>query len=235
MTALLCICGASDAGKTYLLERLIPELTRRGLKVGAVKHNVHGFQIDHQGRDSYRLFQAGAYQVAISYRHKLALIGRREKEMPLRWLVDRYMDECDLVLAEGFKQTPLPKIEVYRREVSERPICMPDRSLLAVVGDDPLPDGYEKVKKFPFAAIGPICDWIESWLKERLVGTKPEVRIEVDGRDIPLNRFVQDMVGNVLLGIINSLRGRKPRRKVTVSMATGDCRSHIDEQEVKDK
>jgi molybdopterin-guanine dinucleotide biosynthesis protein B len=108
--------GYSGAGKTTLVERLIPLLKRRGLRVSVVKHAHHKFDVDHPGKDSWRHRQAGAFEVVVASDKRLALM--REFEQPAQLDVHHLIAELDggvdWVLVEGFKHSNLPKIEVWR-------------------------------------------------------------------------------------------------------------------------
>jgi molybdopterin-guanine dinucleotide biosynthesis protein B len=130
----LCIVGASGSGKTTLIERLIPALRRRGLKIGTIKHMNHDFEIDVEGKDSWRHREAGATQTFIASPFKVAMIMSVERDRPLEELVQSFA-EVDLVLAEGYKGHRGPKVEVFRPELHEKPLCQDDRELLAVVSE----------------------------------------------------------------------------------------------------
>ena len=131
----------SNTGKTTLLEQVIKELKNRGYKVGAIKHDAHSFNIDHPGKDSHRLTAAGADTMLITSPEKLALIKRHEVSPPLEELVATYFSDMDIVLTEGFKMSPLPKIEVHRQERSPTLLCRgehEDPMLVAVASDEAL-------------------------------------------------------------------------------------------------
>lgn len=133
--------GKSGSGKTTLLEKVIPVLVRQGVRVGAIKHDAHRFEIDHPGKDSYRLAAAGAAVTLISSPEKLALIRRHEVAPGIEEILRTYFADVDIVLTEGFKRGALPKIEVHRRERSAELICRGaerDERLLAVASDEPL-------------------------------------------------------------------------------------------------
>jgi molybdopterin-guanine dinucleotide biosynthesis protein MobB len=131
----------SGTGKTTMLEKLIADLKARGYRVGAVKHDAHGLDIDHPGKDSYRLAAAGAEVMLITSREKLAVVRRQEESPPVEELIATYCSDMDIVLTEGFKASALPKIELHRRELGSRLICrgeVDDPWLVAVASDEEL-------------------------------------------------------------------------------------------------
>ena len=130
------IAGWSGSGKTTLLEKLIPQLTARGLKVAVIKHAHHGFDIDRPGKDSYRHREAGASEVLLSCNDRWALMHERRdgSDVTLDDLLAR-LAPCDLVLVEGFKQEPIPKLEVYRPEIGKPPL-FPERSDIVAVASN---------------------------------------------------------------------------------------------------
>ncbi|NCO53242.1 MAG: molybdopterin-guanine dinucleotide biosynthesis protein B [Deltaproteobacteria bacterium] len=128
----------SGTGKTTLLEKVIALLTERGYRIGVIKHDAHRFNIDHPGKDSYRLTAAGAATTLITSGEKLALIKKHDASPPLEDLLPRYFTDVDLVITEGFKRGQLPKIEVHRAERSNELLCRgteDDPSLVAVASD----------------------------------------------------------------------------------------------------
>ena len=119
------IVAKSGTGKTTLLEKLIAELKKRGYRVGAVKHDAHSFSIDHEGKDSWRLTQAGADTMLITSPEKIAMVKRNplNQELELSETLASYTVDLDIVLTEGFKRSAMPKIEVHRQERSDRLLC----------------------------------------------------------------------------------------------------------------
>lgn len=130
----LSIVGFSGSGKTTLMERLIGELTRRGWRVGSIKHDVHGFEMDHPGKDSWRHKHAGAAVSMIASPQQIAMVRDVDRNHHLEELV-AMLPDVDLVLAEGFKRGTHLKIEVYRPEANPQPACLGDPYLMAVVSD----------------------------------------------------------------------------------------------------
>jgi molybdopterin-guanine dinucleotide biosynthesis protein B len=132
---MVSIAGFSDSGKTTLIERLIPGLRRLGITVGTVKHDVHGFDIDKPGKDSYRHKQAGAAVALISSPQRVGMVMDVDHDQTPAELC-RYLPPVDLVLLEGYKRSAVPKIEIYRPEVSgDTPVCRDDPNLIAMVTD----------------------------------------------------------------------------------------------------
>ena len=130
------IAGYSGSGKTTLLEKLIPQLTARGLRVSVIKHAHHGFDIDRPGKDSYRHREAGATEVLLSCHDRWALMHeRREEAEPTLAELLGHLSPCDLVLIEGFKQEPVPKIEVYRPAHGKPPLFAERDDIVAVASD----------------------------------------------------------------------------------------------------
>jgi len=130
--------GTSNTGKTTLLEQLIAMLNERGLRVATIKHHHRDFEIDQEGKDTYRLKKAGARLSMIVSPVKLALVQDLVDEPSLDEVIDRYVRDVDLVIVEGYKQEPVPKIEVYSHASGSPPIALGDEKLLALVADAPL-------------------------------------------------------------------------------------------------
>jgi molybdopterin-guanine dinucleotide biosynthesis protein B len=135
-TPMFTFVGKSGTGKTTYLERLIPLLKARGHRLAVVKHDAHGFQMDTPGKDTYRFSAAGADVVAISSAEKVAMICQPERELTLDEVIS-LLPPVDLILTEGYKTLPNPKIEIHRAEL-HRPLLTPPEQLLAVVTDEPL-------------------------------------------------------------------------------------------------
>ena len=130
------IAGFSGSGKTTLLEKLIPLFTARGIKVSLIKHAHHTFDVDEPGKDSYRHRHAGCNEVLVTSSRRWALIHEL-RGAPEPTLSDhlRRIGSCDLLLVEGFKREPIPKLEVYRAAVGEPNLFPHDVNVVAVASD----------------------------------------------------------------------------------------------------
>jgi molybdopterin-guanine dinucleotide biosynthesis protein B len=134
------LAGWSGSGKTTLLARVIPELTKRGLKVSTVKHAHHGFDVDIPGKDSHTHRQAGASEVFVSSARRWAHIHelRGDEEPELSEILAR-LAQVDLVVVEGYKRHPHPKLEVYRAAVGKPLLHPEDDWIVALASDRPVP------------------------------------------------------------------------------------------------
>ncbi len=133
------IAGWSGSGKTTLVVKLLPVLTGRGLAVSTVKHAHHSFDIDKPGKDSYRHRLAGAREVMISSANRWALMheGHGAREPELAELLTR-LAPVDLVMVEGFRSYPHPKVEVYRAAIGKPLLHPDDPNVFAIASDQPL-------------------------------------------------------------------------------------------------
>ena len=131
-TAIVTFVGRSGAGKTTLIERLIPELRGMGVRLGTVKHDVHGFEIDYPGKDSWRHKQAGSSITLISSPNRIGMIMDVDHDYTLDDLAP-FFSGVDIILAEGYKGEDKPKVEVFRQGVHSQPICLNDGNLIALM------------------------------------------------------------------------------------------------------
>jgi len=155
------VVGRSNVGKTTFLEKLIAELKRRGYRVATVKHDVHGFEIDRPGKDTWRHAQAGSDLVVIASRGRLAMIARTDGEMALDDIVARLPLGVDIVLTEGYKRGDKPKIEVSRAACG-RELLSGEEELLAVVTDQPF--AGLRVPQYGLDDAAGVADQLESLL-----------------------------------------------------------------------
>jgi len=156
-TDIITIVGKSDSGKTTLLEKLIAELTRRGYRIGTVKHAHHGFEMDTEGKDSWRHKKAGAHAVLVITEDKIAML--KDDRTSYIEKMHTYLSGVDIILAEGFKSQKLPKIEIFRANSGHKePLSMQDDTLIAFVTDS---DYRPDVPLFGLEDVGRLADFIE--------------------------------------------------------------------------
>lgn len=154
------ITGWKNSGKTTLTERLVAEFHRRGVRLATVKHAHHEFDVDHEGTDSWRHRKAGASEVAIVSSRRVAIMRELEAdaEPSLAEVIAR-LAPCDLVLVEGYKQEPHPKIEVRRLTAREtRPLAGSVPNVLAIAADHPVVGGH--LPAFSLDDVAAIADFI---------------------------------------------------------------------------
>ena len=137
------LCGFvaySGTGKTTLLEKLIPLLNSQGIRIGVIKHAHHDFELDHPGKDSYRLRKAGASQTLVASAQRWALITENPAphlDPDLDALVAQLtQSELDLILVEGFKHVPYPRIELHRPSLGKPLLYPEDESIIAIASDE---------------------------------------------------------------------------------------------------
>jgi len=160
--------GYSGAGKTTLVERLIPALKHLGQRVSVVKHAHHNFDIDHPGKDTFRHREAGAFEVVVASGRRLALMREFEREAPqnVHRLIAELYDGVDWVLVEGFKDSDLLKIEVWR-PAEGKPARYPDDDFIVAIATDSPDD-------LPQATLRPVFDLndpvaVATWLQDNQV------------------------------------------------------------------
>ncbi len=131
------VCAAnSGSGKTTLIEKLIPQLIKKGLVVSVIKHAHHKFDIDTPGKDSFRIREAGASQTLIFNDHRSALITENMKDtFNIDQAITQISSDADIILIEGLKNMNYPKIEVHRKEISNKILCEKDSKIIAIVSD----------------------------------------------------------------------------------------------------
>lgn len=202
MLPIVSIVGRSNSGKTTLLEKLIPELTRRGWRVGTIKHHFHGpVEVDVPGKDSWRHKRAGARVVALSAPETLFVVRDTAGELPLERIAHPALFEVDLILTEGFKSGAAPKIEVSRAVQGTPLLCGPEDRLAAVVSDRDLPLA---VPRFGLEEVGPLADFIE---REFLKGARPSlVDLLVGGRPVALDAEAQETLARVVRSLVGDCR-----------------------------
>jgi molybdopterin-guanine dinucleotide biosynthesis protein B len=195
------IVGRSETGKTSLIKKLIPALKRKGFSVAAVKHCSKGFEMDKEGKDSWVFMQAGADGVLSVSSERIGLIKQRDQrtESPLQF-AGTFFGNTDFVLIEGFKEAKnIHKIEVLRSSVSKKLKC-PVPELMAVVSDF---DTGLDLPQFPHEDVSGIVEFMEGQMDK---DTGNRVELKVNGKNVGINRFVQKLLRNVNLAVIETLK-----------------------------
>ena len=159
-TPIIGIAGWKKSVKTTLTVRLVAEFVRRGFRVATVKHAHHDFQIDDAETDSARHRRAGSGQVAIVSRKRWAVVTERpDAREPDFADVIGWLDPCDLIVVEGYKSAPIPKIEARRRaSVTHTPMAEADPLIIAIAADHPV--GGERIPVFSLDDVEAIADLI---------------------------------------------------------------------------
>lgn len=152
------IVGHSGAGKTTLVEKLIRELTARGVRIATIKHAHHKVVLDTPGKDSYRYKEAGAVMSMLVTTSELQVVADATEGREPEQLAQRFLGEADLVLAEGFSLCATPKIEVLRRECAKPPRCAVEDGLIAIVTD--MDEIYPQLPHFGLEDIAAISQFI---------------------------------------------------------------------------
>lgn len=139
MNKVIGVAGFKNSGKTTLVEKLVSELTQRGRRISTVKHAHHSFDIDHEGRDSFRHRKAGAGEVAVVSRHRWAIIheSRGEEPPPLDEILAK-LAPCDLVIVEGYKRDTHDKIEVRNLALDHPKLAGDDPTVVAIAANGPI-------------------------------------------------------------------------------------------------
>lgn len=138
---LIAVVGKKNAGKTTLVVALVKELVRRGHRVMTIKHGSHPFEIDQQGRDTWRhMHEGGAERVMMETPTSRVLIAKPAAPMSPRELAERYLADAAFVVVEGFKESDLPKVEVFRHAVHPEPLYQPgapgSETFVGLITDD---------------------------------------------------------------------------------------------------
>lgn len=158
MPVVISIVGHSGAGKTTLVEKLIRELVGRSLQVATLKHAHHKVELDTPGKDSFRYKEAGAVMSLLLTRDALQLVADAIDNRDPEQLANRYMNDADIVLAEGFSHAPGAKIEVLRRANEKPPRCIIEDGLIAMVTD--MDEIYPELPHFGLEEISGIAQFL---------------------------------------------------------------------------
>ena len=208
---ILGIVGKSDTGKTTLILNLIPELVKRGYKVGTAKNCPHGFNIDKKGKDSWRFSQSGSGGVLLISPDEFVIARKREKKDSenILGLFTLLFNDFDIVLVEGFSSLQkVRKIELLRKEISDK-MDPSLRNVVAVISDVAV-----KTDK-PVFKPNEIINMVDFMEKEMEKDNKEKnVEVLVNGKKVPLNFFLQQVVKNLAIGVVEPLKRKNKEEKI---------------------
>ncbi len=153
---IISVVGYSGAGKTTLMEKLIGELTGRGYRVGSIKHDVHGFEMDKPGKDSWRHKQAGAATTLISSPHRIGMVMDVDHDHSPDEL-RMFFNHVNVILTEGYKKQDRPKVEIFRSRIHDEPLCRNDDNIVAIMSDIPV---NLKARRFTLDDAGGLVDFL---------------------------------------------------------------------------
>jgi molybdopterin-guanine dinucleotide biosynthesis protein MobB len=189
MAAVISFVGRSNSGKTTVIENVITELKSRGYRIATAKNVYHRVVFDEPGKDSWRHIQAGSEATAVSSSEKVILIKPVKDVVKLADIVRLLGEDYDIIIAEGFKQSKVPKIEVHRKEVSTPLVNL--QNLIAIVTNEPL---KTEARLFSFNDIKKIADFIE---KEIIKPAQDKLSIYVNNNRVPVTGLPKDIKDHI--------------------------------------
>jgi molybdopterin-guanine dinucleotide biosynthesis protein B len=210
MRSIISIVGKSGSGKTTLLEKMIPELKRRGYRIGVVKHSHH--HIDTAAKDTARFNESGAEFSAINSLDDLAIFRKIDHYFEPQEIASYIQWDYDLIITEGFKSSGYLRIEVHRKELGQDLVSKPEQ-LLAVVTDEPLD---VKVPQFAADELSKIADFVEGLIIKARV--KNDVDILVNGKQVKVSPSLAELVARSLIAAVPRPEDAEEIRSIHVSL-----------------
>lgn len=212
MISIISIVGKSNSGKTTVIEKLLSISKKKNYHIATIKHDVHGFEMDKEGKDTFKHKKAGAVGTLILSENKLGLVKDLKFPLSLDEVITNFYADADLVITEGFKKQDKPKIEVIRKEISTKLLCK-ERELIAVVSDFKL---NLKVPVFNFSEINKLFSLIETrYLK---VKNYNRVQLNVDNKNIILKPFMQDLISETIKGMLCTLHNVQEQKNILIKI-----------------
>ena len=199
MPAIVSFVGHSNSGKTTLLEKLIRELRARGYRVVTVKHASRETSLDEPGKDSWRHIQAGSEATIVSSQDRVMLIKPVAPDISLEEIAQLFGEDPDIILAEGFKQSAVPKIEVHRKAIG--PPLKDIKKVIAIATDEPL---AVDTRQFSLEDAKGLSDFIEEgFIKPR----GDRLALYINDAPVALTKFPKEIIANILTAMAASLKG----------------------------
>jgi molybdopterin-guanine dinucleotide biosynthesis adapter protein len=218
MPFIVSIVGYKKSGKTTLVEQMIPIIKSKGYKFGVLKYTGEGLPEELEGRDTAKFRAAGAETVGLCGDDHFSLFkAGGHPALPLERLAAFFFPEADLVLTEGFKKQSFPKIALLSEGQEENLLAEVQGVVLATVGTKPFRDD---LPHFQPGEADRIVELLEKrFLKER---NEPRIRVWLDGKRIPMKDFVQDIIIQGIMGMLGTLRGFTPAKRVDITLSPQD-------------
>ncbi len=219
MIPIVSIVGKSNSGKTTLIEKAMPFLIKKGYRIATIKHCAHGFEMDKEGKDTWKHKKAGAKAIVAVSDEKLALITDIKGRYKLEEIRERFIDDVDLIIAEGYKTERYQKIEVIRNGNSKKLLCSKDDNLIAVVSDRKI-----RLKGIPLIDINKpkgVADFIEHRFlknKKKSSNRKEKAYLFVNGRKLIIKPFVQEWFAKSIKAMVSTLRGGEKAKRIEIGI-----------------
>jgi len=199
MVPVIAIVGKSGSGKTVIMEKLIAEFKARGYRVATIKHAHQAVELDQPGKDTWRFSQAGSDAAVVSSPSRITIFKNLDREPSLEEAALLLGEGYDIILAEGFKTSRAPRIEVCATGKAEDMVCR-ESDLRAVISDGKPP---VKIPVFGRGESGKIADFIE----QEIIACMPsDMSATVNGRNVPLKHFVKDIIASSILAMLGTLK-----------------------------
>jgi len=212
MIPVMAFTGTSGSGKTTLIEKVVKSLVARGYRVGTIKHHLKDIEVDREGKDSWRHRAAGATATVISTPGGIASIRGEKSEMEPRDIIERYLYDSDIVIAEGYKHAGLPGIVVHREDSGAEFTLAESKKTVAVASDTEVDTG--EIPRFDLDDSESITDFIvEKFIESR---KSRRVHLFVNDKALPMKTFVRDMLEKTIRGMVSAFKGTENARKITI-------------------
>lgn len=212
MPPVVCVVGRDGAGKTRVIEAITREMKGRGHRVATVARSADGPALECLTKDAERYAAAGSDMIVVSSPDAVTSVRREDEEVSLDELIWMVGEEYDLVLAEGFRESGFPKIEVHRAAVGGGLICRKDE-LLAIASDTPFDIDVPQLGLED-------ADGLAGLIEAKILPTvlEEDASVYVDGVRVPIALFVRKMVANTVIGMVGSLKGVDGPRSLRVDV-----------------
>ena len=195
----VCIVGKTKSGKTTFIEKLLTEMVSEGLRVATVKHVAPEVEMDKPGKDSYRHIAAGSLATVVASAKKLVLVKAEQPDSILEDSLELLGEDYDIVIAEGFKGSDAPKIEIHRKEVGTPLEGLKNR--FAIITDEPL---NLEAEQFSFKDVKGVVKLLKKCF---IIPQQERVNIYINSQQVGLKVFPAGIIASTALGIASNLRG----------------------------